>query len=126
MADIDYEDALFQSISTLIHEQRKASQRERREIERQPYRCIQLVAAYDGNRLPEQHEFRQVLCHDLSPQGFSFLVSQRPTEEQLIVALGTVPFKFLVAEIVRAVAVEVAGQFEYQIGCRFLRRIAER
>jgi len=123
MPEIDFEDALFQSIATLIHEQRNASKRDRRDIERHPYQCVQLVADFDGKELPEQQAFRQVLCHDLSPQGFAFVTSVRPATRQLIVALGRVPFKFLVAEIVRVTPSDPAVPIEYQVGCRFLRRI---
>jgi hypothetical protein len=124
MAAADFEDTLFQTIATLIHEQRHASQSDRRDNDRHPYQVLQLVAPFDGQRLPDQHEFQHVLCHDLSPQGFSFIAPQRPQSQLLIVALGRAPFKFLVAEIVRATPRNLDSTNEFQIGCRFLRRLA--
>jgi hypothetical protein len=124
MSALEFEDALFDSIATLIHEQRQATRKDRRDIERHAYRCVQLVAPFDGQQLPEQREFQQVMCHDLSPQGFSFLVGDRPVTRQVIVALGQVPFKFLVAEVVRVAPGEREDGAMYKVGCRFVRRIA--
>ncbi|MGE0760008.1 MAG: hypothetical protein AB7F89_04305 [Pirellulaceae bacterium] len=123
MTTLDFEDALFQSIAALIHEQRQGTQRDRRDIARHPYRCIQLIAEFDGQNLPEQHEFQQVQCHDLSPQGFSYVTNRRPDTRHLVVALGRVPFKFLVAEVVRVAPRDPSSPLEFQIGCRFMRRI---
>jgi len=121
----DFEDALFQSIATLIHEQRRNTAMDRRKNERHAYPCIQLVAPYDGEHLPEQADFERVRCHDLSPKGFAFLTDKRPTQRQVIVALGQVPFKFLVAEIVRTSLEEgYNGERHLQVGCRFVRRIS--
>jgi hypothetical protein len=121
---VDVEAALFKSIAELIHEQRTTSGRDRRENPRHPYPCIQLIAPFDGEHLPEQSDFQQVMCHDLSPHGFSFRSTHAPRMQQLIVALGKVPFKFLVAEVVRTTPVVTEQDGEFQIGCRFLSRIA--
>lgn len=125
MSSTDFDVALFQTITSLINEQRESTQNDRRDGNRHPYRCVQLIAPYDGEQLPDQQSFRQVLCHDLSPSGFSFFSYRTPETRQLIVALGKIPvIKFFIAEVKRVNPSETAHGHEYQIGCRFLRRLA--
>lgn len=124
MNTVDYDVALFESITSLLNEQRRAVRSERRENERYPYRCVQLVAAFDGENLPEQQQFRHVMCHDLSPGGFSFYSSSPPEHRYLIVSLGKVPkIKFFLAKVVRVNPVQQVDGCEYHVGCQFLRRL---
>ena len=117
---------LFQTISELLAEQNPVSGDERREGTRKSYDCIQLLAPYDANRLPQQEDFRQVRCRDLSPNGFSFLSYRQPSTDHVVVALGAVPFKFFVAKIVHSGPSEKTLGQDYLVGCRFVRRLAER
>jgi len=124
MSSTDFDVALFDSITSLINEQREEPQKERRGEDRRPYRCVQLLAPYDGEQLPDQQSFRQVLCHDLSPNGFSFYSYRTPETPQLIVALGRVPtIRFFIAEVKRVNSSPTDHGHEYQVGCRFLRRL---
>ena len=124
MSSTDFDVALFDTITSLINEQREDGQKERRVEDRRPYRCVQLLAPYDGEQLPDQQSFRQVLCHDLSANGFSFYSYRTPETPQLIVALGKVPvIKFFIAEVKRVNASSTDHGHEYQVGCRFLRRL---
>ena len=120
---VDFDVALFESIASLIREQNQATTRNRRGNDRHAYPCVQLLAAFDGTRLPSQAEFRQVLCHDLSPQGFSFLSDCRPEASHVVVALGQVPFRFFVAEVMHVRPTETEQGHDYLIGCRFVRRL---
>ena len=119
----NYETSLYQSIFTLLDEQRSGTGSERRESDRHPYRCVQLMAPFDGENLPNQEAFRQVLCHDLSPSGFSYFCDSRPTERLLIVALGKVPLRFYVAEVVHTQLAQTEHGGQYHVGCRFVRRL---
>ena len=124
MTEIESDVALFESITALIQEQRRIESRERRDRERFPFRCVQLVAPLLGTELPSQDCFHQVLCHDLSPNGFSFLANKKPECSRLVVALGRIPsIKFFVAEIVRVMLTETPQGQRYRVGCRFLRRL---
>ena len=124
MSSTDFDVALFDTISSLINEQRDTDHKERREVDRHPYRCVQLLAPYDGENLPDQQSFRQVLCHDLSPNGFSFYSYRTPETPQLIIALGKVPvIKFFIAEVKRVNSSDTDHGHEYQVGCRFMRRL---
>jgi hypothetical protein len=94
---------------------------EQRSSERRAFSCLQLLAPFDGARMPSQAEFAPQRCHDLSPSGFSFWRNQRLCPQQVIVALGEVPFSFFVAEIIRQ---DWQPQHNaWLIGCRFIRRI---
>lgn len=96
---------------------------EQRRNQRQKFSCIQLIAPYEGRRMPSQAEFQPQLCHDLSPTGFSFWQKKPLGVSHLIVALGEVPFIFFVAEIVHQ-AFEPQGEpGGWRIGCRFIRRV---
>jgi hypothetical protein len=96
---------------------------ELRRSNRKKYTCVQLMAPYEGRRMPSQAEFQPQLCHDLSPTGFSFWQQKPIAPTHLIVALGEVPFLFFVAEIVHQ-AYEPHGEpGGWRIGCRFIRRV---
>jgi hypothetical protein len=116
---------LFQTISELLAEQNAISGDERRGGKRRSYNCIQLLAPYDANQLPQQEDFRQVQCRDLSPRGFSFLAHRQPATDHVVVALGAVPFKFFVAKIIHSGPSENELSQDYLVGCRFVRRLAE-
>ncbi len=116
---------LFDTISDLLAEQNAIHGDERRDGARRNYACIQLLAPYDANHLPLQEDFRQVQCRDLSPRGFSFVSYRQPTTDHVVVALGTVPFKFFVAKIIHSGLSESELSQNYLVGCRFVRRLTE-
>lgn len=97
---------------------------EQRADDRRVFECPQLLAPFDGVRLPNQSEFRTALCQDLSPGGFAFVSPSRFEFEQLVVALGQVPFKFFTARVQNQSPVRLGGQSAYRIGCRFTGRVA--
>jgi hypothetical protein len=116
---------LFDTISDLLAEQEAASDDERRGGDRREYEHIQLLAPYDSSTLPKQEDFRQVQCRDLSPSGFSFVAYRRPTMEHVVIALGAIPFKFLVAKIVHSSPSECELNQDFLVGCRFVRRLTQ-
>ncbi len=96
---------------------------EERAAGRRPFDCQQLLAPYDGDRLPSQSEFRPVACHDLTPGGFSFVSPEKVEFDQLVVALGQVPFKFFTAQVQNQTRMRLKGRLGFRIGCRFTGRI---
>jgi hypothetical protein len=98
---------------------------EGRAVGRRTFDCQQLLAPFDGVRLPSQSEFRPVACRDLSPGGFSFVVPQPAEFLAVVVALGQVPFKFFTAQVQNQSRVRHKGRIAYRVGCRFTGRIAE-
>ena len=96
---------------------------DQRTVDRRQFDCQQLLAPFDGIRLPSQSEFRQVVCQDLSPGGFSFVMPDCVDFEEVVVALGQVPFKFFTARVQNHSRIRLRGRFAYRVGCRFTGRI---
>ncbi len=117
--------AFFDMIHTLVQEQIEEDLQgaNRRQSERHDYSCIQLLAPYDGKRLPAQCDFFKVYCQDISATGFAYYVRQMPETKFVIVALGAIPFMFYSAEIVHTSLVNNDGMVEYLVGCKLLDRI---
>jgi hypothetical protein len=123
MSTTDYDVGLFETITALIREQHEASRENRRGNVRHPFDCVQLLAPYDGEHLPDLDELRPVLCHDLSRCGFSYLASEKPVTHHVVAALGSIPPKFFIAEILHVHPTMTVDGYEYKVGCRFLRRL---
>ena len=124
MSSVDFDLGLFETISSLIQEQREATRPNRRDGERHPFPCAQLLAGFDGVHLPGTEQLRVVQCHDLSPRGFSYYANDPPETNQVIVGLGNIPFQFFVAEVMHAQPTYSSNGPMYQVGCRFLRRLS--
>ena len=73
--------------------------------------------------MPTQADFRKVTCQDISSTGFSYFTSRKPATEQVIIALGAIPFIFYAADIMHANPVNHDGMVEYLVGCRLKNRI---
>ena len=117
------DDYLFDLVSALLEESRGYQVGERREKPRTKYDCVQLIAPYDGFTMPSQAEFRRVYCRDLAAGGFSYFAEHPPEAEKLIVALGSVPFSFFVADVVRVKQADVDMTGSYLVGCQFVERV---
>lgn len=116
---------LFTAIHAAIADQRTTPRGERRAGERKEFRCVQLLAPFDGVNYPTQEDYSRVRCHDLSPTGFSYLADARPAAKKLVAALGRTPFRFFVAEVVNQRIVERDGKRKILVGCRFIGRIED-
>jgi hypothetical protein len=96
---------------------------ERRKHARRKYGCWQLVAEFDGENLPLQREFELFEFRDISPSGIAFEAKELPLSNDLVLALGTMPFEFFHARIVRVVCSPKSS--ELLIGCKLLKRLCE-
>ena len=97
---------------------------ERRRFPRAAFRGVERIAPYVNGRFPQQNEFRQVQCHDISVGGFSFFMSHPPLVQTLVVALiinGQT--KYLTAHVVRSVATITDEGLKFLIGCSFTGRL---
>lgn len=108
----------------MIERNRRDADPEQRGGDRHNYQCLQLIAPVINGKLPDQSQFRRVQCLDLSQSGFSYLASEPPTEENLIVALGSVPFTFLSAQVMHHKPIGRGDVPEYLVGCRFTGRLS--
>jgi len=85
---------------------------ERRGGARQPFESTQRIALRRGPELPDDSEFVEVHCSDLTRQGFSFFLPSRPTFDVLVAAFGSPPnLIYLAARVSRweNVVVDAAG-----------------
>ena len=114
---------LITTVDALLAEQDRLGHHERRIAERRLFECVQLLAPFDGDEMPAQEDFRQVLCRDLSSTGFSFVTYRQPQTDYVVIDLGAVPFKFFVAEIAHTSRAETPNTTNFLVGCRFLRRV---
>jgi hypothetical protein len=103
-------------------EQSAADQRRAR---RHTYTCRQLVAPFDGNRLPRQDEFEWAMFNDVSETGISFLSENKPATKQLVVAVGPAPFSFLIVDVVRSAVRDDLEGHPFHIGCTVVRELTE-
>lgn len=124
---------------------------ERRTQERRAFSIWQRIAPSDGRGCPDQSQFFEVQCHDLTQSGFSFLVTRRPSFDRLVAEFGVPPdLIYVAAQILHysRVLVHPDGRVErvrrhvdddprdaedpagasrpvhkILVGCRFLRRV---
>jgi len=75
---------------------------ERRGRDRYPFWTTQRIAAKAGIGVPEDSEFFEVRCFDLSRSGFSFFLSNPPQFDAVVVALdASRQVTYVTGEIVR-------------------------
>lgn len=113
---------LFDLVHRLLHGEQPNRVVDRRDDPRRSFRCIQLMAFYTPPQMPNAAEFQQIPCDDLSTQGLGFFLREEPIHKHVVIALGNVPFKFLLAEIVRTQQVRHEDEAVYRIGCKFVGR----
>jgi diguanylate cyclase (GGDEF)-like protein len=112
-----------------VHEQLDEDERtgapiDRRGQPRRPFPTNQFIAPYRDGKLPTREMFQQVLCHDISSGGFSFILPHPPEFDSIVVALGMPPnVTYLSGQIVHSRATNPDGQSLYIVGCRFLGRV---
>jgi hypothetical protein len=102
---------------------------DRRRAARHRYPCLQWLAPYREDALPDAHEFIHVQCQDISPGGFAFHdeadTQNWQASPQVVVALGVDQPLLMIAEIVRRRPVETPYGTRTLFGCRFMARIMD-
>jgi PAS domain S-box-containing protein len=97
---------------------------ERRVHDRRPYQCIQMVAPCLDGRLPGLDQFREVRCYDISPRGFSFLLSTRPTFDELVATFGSATSRLYLRAVIRHITpIQFEGRKVLLIGCEYVGRV---
>ncbi len=82
------------SFYNLVHQLSVAAGREpveRRQQRRSQFVCTQRIALRRGPGTPDESEFIEVKCQDLTQRGFSFLLPSEPLFHFLVVAFGAPP-----------------------------------
>ena|SRR5436190_11813752 len=101
--------------------EKETSPRERRKNKRRKFGCWQLVAEFDGENLPLQRDFELFEFCDISLSGIAFEAEERPLSNDLVLALGNMPFEFFHARIVRVVSSPNSSKLH--IGCKLIKRL---
>jgi hypothetical protein len=115
----------FNLIHRIVGKRKLEEESERRAHPRRPFKTWQRVAPRTGAAIPDPSEFVEVPCHDLTPGGFSFLLSHRPGYRELVAEFGSPPEVIRVAaEVVRCtdVLVDTEGRVESLGGNRYERK----
>ena len=143
-------DAIFyRLIHQLSSAPRTGKGAEQRGQTRLPFAMSQRIAPWEGRGCPDEVEFFEVQCHDLTQRGFSFFLPHRPQFTSLVVEFGTAPdLIYVVAQVLHLspVLVHPSGLVEHLrrdqddrgdklsaaeerpepkvlVGCRFTRRM---
>jgi hypothetical protein len=96
----------------------------RRAVVRRRFPHKQYIAPYHSGCLPSRASFKEVVCCDLSEQGFSFLASSAPDFDCVVAALGVSPdFIYMTARVMNRVRISEGAAPLYRIGCRFTGRL---
>ena len=92
MALLDSEvDAQFFNLVHQLSAPREGAERNERRVSlRYPFGSMQRIAPYVGPSIPDTSDFFEVQCHDLTQQGFSFLLPEPPAYRRLVAAFGPV------------------------------------
>jgi hypothetical protein len=94
---------------------------DKRGADRRPFDSEQLIAQYNGRRIPKAWSFRLYKCRDVSTRGLSFYSDQRMSSEFVIVRLGNATqAKFIVASVVRTTRTRRPEGDTYCIACKFI------
>lgn len=94
-------------------------------VVRLPFNEMQSIAPYEGGgKLPDEGAYRQVLCHDLSARGISFLFDEPPDFQLMVVRLGKhADVRYMVARVVNILTVGDKNRPQYRVGCSFVERL---
>lgn len=120
---------LAEQLLRQLHGERKTAHvpvvvpNERRRTPRRNFVCWQLVAEYKGNTLPVQQDFQLRLCQNISAGGVTYLAKEPPKNEDLVIALGAIPFVFFHVRFIRATRRKDLEDQPLLIACRFIKRV---
>ncbi len=89
--------SFYNLIYELTATDRSGTAADRRREPRHVFAAKQRVAFSRGLTLPNEAEYLEVQCHDLTRRGFSFLLTRRPVMDELVAAFGCEPETIYVA-----------------------------
>ena len=95
-----------------------------RQFPRHPYPCKQRIA-YDNGRTRFEHlDFNLVQFHDISREGFSFLIRGLPRGDAIVAELGQKPnLMYVRAKVAHVSPIEHEGKWMMHVGCQVTARL---
>jgi hypothetical protein len=80
----------------------------------------QRIAPFVDGRFPEPGMFREIVCEDISAVAFSYVVSERPGYDKVLVALGSAAdCAYTTASVGECRNIGSESAPLYRIACRF-------
>ena len=118
------EDASFYQLVYQLAGPQTQNGDERRERRRHRFPRAQMVAPYIEGRTPVSGDFAAVRFRDISEQGFSYVSSQPPDYDAVLVVLGDPPAAtYVTAVVCHCTSAGTQAKPRYVVGCRFTGRI---
>ena len=119
----------FNLIHRVVADQPKRSSAQRRRPDRACYQALARIALRRTADMPSEADFIEVQCRDLTSQGCSFFLPNRPTFNELVVCFGAPPeaiyLKARIAHCEEAAAHGATGSRHplFLVGCEFVERL---
>jgi hypothetical protein len=96
----------------------------KRKYVRRNYVDRQLIADYDGFRLPKSKDFYWVATQNVSSGGIAYVSRRKPRTHYLIVRLGTGPVACFISRVAWAFCrTDLPGK-PFEVGCEFVARLS--
>lgn len=87
---------------------------------RQEVVAPQWIAPYNGREFPQESQFREALCLNISRSGIAMVLTVRPDWKHAIVGLNLGPLrKYMAATVVRKTPIQFDGRRHFLVGLRF-------
>ena len=97
---------------------------ERRAYPRHPYPCKQRIAYDNGRTRFEDFDFNLVQFHDISREGFSFLIRGLPRGDLIVAELGQKPnLTYFRAKVAHVSPVQLESKWMMLVGCEITGRL---
>jgi hypothetical protein len=135
-------------VHQLVGSQIRQNQGEKRAGKRSTYAATQRIAVWDGEEIPDDSQFIAIRCNDLTQNGFSFLMPQKPEFDQIVAAFGAPAHAiYVAAKVTRVWEVDSSNTSEengllggqgfpaissasidepmFLVGCQFTERLAK-
>jgi PAS domain S-box-containing protein len=101
-----------------------ASREERRQKKRFPFPYKQSLAPLVDDQMPVATAFREVRCHNLSRDGFSFWSEEIPDYNGLLVTFGNgSSMIYVTAQVIHVTPFDDADRELFLVGCRYQGRL---
>lgn len=102
VADQEVDVGFYNLIHHLVGISPQGKNAERRRQRREPFPTVQRIAPRREQRTPDESDFIEVVCHDLTRGGFSFFLPDKPDFDLLVAAFsGAAGVIYAGAEVVR-------------------------
>jgi hypothetical protein len=125
--DSEASDGLSDGELAMLLRQPAASERDRRFIHREAFRCLRAAASWEVTTAVDESTFHQVYCQDLSRRGIGFFSPMKPASESIVIRLSAeneAPL-LVAAKVVYCNDRSGNSSFPFVVGCVFTNRLEQ-